>query len=467
MIDLTTIAKNIDAKPIAIFGLARSGLASVKALCAVGVHVVAWDDCALAQEKARAAGAKVQDLTQVDLSNFYCLILAPGVPLDFPKPHPVVIAARKANLEIICDIELLYRSAQSAKIIAVTGTNGKSTCVSLIDHILKTCGREAALGGNIGTPVMELNSPPDDGALVLELSSFQLDLCSDFMPDIAVLLNITPDHLDRHGTMEKYITAKEKMFGKEPATSIISIDDAISFEIYNRLKKENHAKNIVPISVSGALDGGVYMKGTILVDNLDGDQREIGDLQNITTLTGVHNHQNAIAAYATLRQFGLDGADVFKAMKSFSGLQHRQFLTRVIGDVSYINDSKATNVEAAGKALTSYKNIYWIVGGQGKKGGLNGIDDMMGNVTCAFVIGEAMGEFSKWLGAHDVKTVQSKTLSIAVEQAHEAAQADGRQAYVLLSPACASYDQFKSFEERGDKFIEAVGCLPEKTGGVL
>lgn len=462
MIDLEHFASTLQRKPVAVFGLGLSGIATVKALRRVNVEVLAWDDNAANHDEPRRAGATLVPLSAEELSECACLVLAPGIPLVH-KPHPVVEAARSVNTPIIGDIEILHRCGYTRRTIGVTGTNGKSTTSALIAHIINIIGGNAALGGNIGVPALALELPPPDGVFVLELSSYQLDLCPTFAPDIAVLLNVTPDHIDRHGSMENYIAAKEKIFrGKGDA--VIAVDDDITAEIFK--KYADGSRDLVPVSVSSRTPGGVYVEGNVLFDDMDDKNVEIGSLAGITTLAGRHNHQNTAAAYAAARLAGLAPEEIFEAIKTYPGLPHRQYPVRVINGVIYINDSKATNADSTAKALACHRNIYWILGGRPKEGGLNGLEPYMDRIRRAFLIGEAADDFAAWLEKHGVAYEISGSLDVAVLSAHRAAQKDrgqpGGAGTVLLSPACASFDQFKSFEDRGAQFTYLVESIEEE-----
>lgn len=439
MIDTSKFVETLNGKPAAVFGLGKSGISTIAALTAGGADVVAWDDRAEMHDAAAKAGADLVPLEEQDFTRFSCLVLAPGVPID----HAVAQRAREAGVEIIGDIEILHRSGHGRKTIGVTGTNGKSTTVALIHHILESCGVNAVLGGNIGAPVLTLDVPSADGFFVLELSSFQIDLCPAFRPDISALLNITPDHIDRHGTLEEYAAIKERIM-EGPGVAIIGVDHDLSRAVFERTQ-ERGERDVVSVSVD--------------------DVSHIEGLSDIATLQGTHNHQNALIAHAVARACGLADADIFAAMRSFPGLPHRQFLVRVINGVAYINDSKATNADATAKALACHKNIYWIVGGRAKDGGLNGLDPYLDKIKSAYLIGEAVDDFADWFQKRNVSFEVANTMDVAVRQAHDQAQKDrgqpGGAGTVLLSPACASYDQFKSFEERGDVFTALVSDLRE------
>lgn len=410
-------------KPVAVFGLGISNLAVIRALLKRGMKVLAWDDNAEAREKAAKLGGQIQELNKENLKTCEYLILAPGIPLN----HPVVRAAEETGTEMLCDIELLHRFGISCKTVGITGTNGKSTTTALIGHVLKEAGREAIIGGNIGAPVFDLDLPGKEGILVLELSSFQLDLCPTFRPDIAILTNITPDHLDRHFTMENYAAAKAKMFEGEGAAVITGTDT------YSQKIKKDTRRETVPLP-----DG----------------------LEETACLKGAHNIQNMQAAYAVCKHLGLSDEEIKKGFESFPGLLHRQFLVRSIGKTAYINDSKATNAEAASKALASYSNIYWIAGGLAKEGGLEDTKDYLSSVKKAFLIGDAAEDFAAFLKEQNIPHEISADMEKAVKTAHAEAQKEGAENTVLLAPACASYDQYKNFEMRGDHFTKLVEGLP-------
>lgn len=461
MKEIKEFAKTLKGRPVAVFGLARSGLASIKALKTSDVKILAWDDNENSRKAAQDLGAELVTLDQETLKDCVFLLLAPGVPLHFPEPHAVVKAARAAGIEIISDIELFHRLNHGRKTIGITGTNGKSTTTALIGHILNQNNIEAVVGGNIGKAVFDLEMPGKGGVFVFELSSYQIDLCPTFRPDIALLINITPDHIDRHGTMENYAAAKEHMFGGS-GIAIIGADDDYSKKILTRVQKAGK-RRVIPVSMTKKIPDGVFIKNGRLLDCSGNSCNEIALLDGLPTLRGAHNYQNAAFAWAACQKLGLASEDIFAAMKTFPGLAHRQFLVRTIGNVSFINDSKATNAEAAGKALASYRNIFWIVGGQPKEGGLNGLENLAkNNVSQAFMIGDAAPDFSRWAQENNLKFSQSGTIDVAIKEAYDEARKSGQDAVVLLSPACASFDQFKSYEHRGDEFARIVNELKDK-----
>lgn len=463
MIDLKAFVETLNGKPVAVFGLGASGLATIEAFVKAGAPVLAWDDKKDHLEQAEKLGAKTISLNAAELKKCAFLVLAPGVPLHFPKPHDVVKAAQDAGIEVIGDLEVLHLMHHGRRTVGITGTNGKSTTTALTAHILKSSGHAMAMGGNIGNAALSLTMPKKDGTFVLEISSYQIDLCPTFRPDISVLMNITPDHLDRHGSFEDYAKAKEKMFEGE-GDAIVCVDDEPSQDIYDRLVAfETGHRRVIPVSCKRDLEGGIYVLDGHLHDTTGKNIAPIS-LNGITTLAGVHNHQNAAAAYAICRLIGLDPQTIFAGIKTYPGLAHRQQTVRTINGVAYINDSKATNAASAGNALASYSKIYWIVGGRPKDGGLEGLEHLMGRVKHAYVIGEAMEQFSNWLGQHSVEHTNCGTIQEALNEAHQRAQAlrgkPGGAGVVLLSPACASYDQFQSFEERGNVFSALVQKLP-------
>jgi len=457
--------RSLSGLPVAVFGLGRSGLATAVALGESGARVWAWDDDANIRERAAAQGVPLVDLETCDWSKLVALVFSPGIPLHHPTPHPVAKRAQAAGVEIMCDIELLARSQPQATLLGITGTNGKSTTTALIGHILEAAGSEVAVGGNLGVPALELEPLGTDGTYVLEMSSYQLDLVTSAVFDIAVMLNISPDHLDRHGGMAGYITAKKAIFRGQAKsqTAIIGIDDEHGRAMYDELVAGN-AQNVIPISGHQVVSGGVYVSESILYDATgDGPAVVVVDLADLSSLPGKHNAQNAAAAYAAARAAGVTADAIVKGLNSFPGLAHRQELVGVIDGISYVNDSKATNVDAAARALVCYGDIYWIAGGRAKDGGLNALSEHYANVRQAFLIGEAANDMAKALDGHVAWTI-STTLPGAVADARQAALNDRsankhQGGVVLLSPACASFDQFKNFEARGDAFRDIVATL--------
>jgi UDP-N-acetylmuramoylalanine--D-glutamate ligase len=443
-------------RKVAVLGLARSGRAAARSLVAGGAGVLAWDDNAGVRE-AVAGEIALADLSAIDWRDIAALVLSPGIPHSFPAPHPAVLRARAAGVDIIGDIELLGRAQPAAHYIGITGTNGKSTTTALVGHILAAAGQRVEVGGNLGTPALTLAPLGADGTYVLEASSFQLELIASLACDIAVLLNVTPDHLDRHGGMAGYIAAKRRIFAhqKPGATAVVGIDDAICRDIAAELRRAGPAR-IVPISASGPAPGGVYSEAGWLIDAMDGQPLRVLDLATAERLPGAHNWQNAAAAYAVARAAGIAPATAAQAIRTFPGLAHRQELVATIGGVRFVNDSKATNADAAEKALACYQAIYWIAGGLPKAGGIASLVPYFGRLRHAYLIGTATEEFAATLGS-SVPFSRSGDLAAALAAAAAAARRDGVPgAVVLLSPACASYDLFANFEARGDAFREMV-----------
>jgi len=457
MIDLSQYR----GQTMAVMGLGKSGLATARALKKGGATVLAWDDSAARRDAIAQEGIEVTELPEADWSGIDCLVLSPGIPHSYPKPHPVATLARANGCPIIGDVELLARAISNAKFVGITGTNGKSTTTSLLGHLLTENGRQAAIGGNLGTPALDFDPVGPDGFYVIEMSSYQLELTSPVPFDIAILLNITPDHLDRHGGMPGYIAAKKRLFDGQDKdhSAVVGVDDDICRSIFDELCTKRQQR-VLPISGDRRVSGGVYSVDRFLYDDMDGKNAPIICLDEIPTLPGTHNAQNASAAYAAARIAGLEPAAICDAMRSFPGLAHRQELAAEIDGVLYVNDSKATNSEAAAKALSSYENIYWIVGGQAKEDGLASAMPFLDRVRHAFLIGEAADAFLRSLQGK-VETTISGTLDTAIAAAHERAQRDRRPGrVVLLSPACASFDQFANFEERGRAFCRLVSTLP-------
>lgn len=460
MIDTKPFVQTLDGKPVAVLGLGVSGLASAKALLAGGAKVVGWDDNPETRARADADGISLFDFPFGGLDGYGALVIAPGIPLTHPEPHPAVMKAQAARVEILGDIEILHRCGHGRKVVAITGTNGKSTTTALVTHIL---GSRAVMGGNIGVPVLALELTSAIDTIVLEISSYQMDLCPTFRPDIGVLLNITPDHIDRHGTFDNYAAAKERLL-EGTGTAVVGVDDAPGLAIHDRLVK-SALRKIVPVSVKKDIPGGVYIKESHLVDHTGDEAVTVGLASDIPGLVGVHNLQNLCAAYAVCKHSGMLGEDIILAARTYPGLPHRQQIVRTINGVAYVNDSKATNFEAAAKALACYSNIYLIAGGRAKDGGLEGIELYADRVRHVFLIGEAAPQFEKFLGKVGIPNTVSHTLDVALLEAHRKVQmhrgAPGGAGTVLLSPACASWDQFRNFEHRGEVFGNLVRQLSE------
>jgi UDP-N-acetylmuramoylalanine--D-glutamate ligase len=455
MIPVTIFA----GRNVAVLGLGLSGLAACRALAAGGANVFAWDDKAKGLDAAAAEGFAVTDLASADWSRFVALVLAPGIPLTNPEPHWSVAKARQAGVEVIGDIELFFRErarqAAPGKVVVITGTNGKSTTTALTAHLLAASGKRVALGGNIGKAVLDLEPFASDLTYVIELSSFQIDLSPGLKPDAAALLNITLDHLDRHGTLEDYGRIKSRVFAKlgQGATAVIGIDDEPSRAIADALSGPFAVKRI---AIGRAVETGVWAKDGVLHEMERGAELARIDLAGIGSLRGAHNWQNAAVAYALARSQGLSAATIAQGLKSFAGLSHRMEQVARRGKVLFVNDSKATNADAAGKALASFTDVYWIIGGRPKEGGLAGLEPFFPKIARAYLIGEAADAFALQLGGAVAHT-HCGTLDQAVAAATaDASRSGAKEPVVLLSPACASYDQFANFEKRGEAFRDIV-----------
>jgi UDP-N-acetylmuramoylalanine--D-glutamate ligase len=446
-------------RDVAVQGLGLSGIASARALSAGGARVFAWDDKEKGRAEAEAAGLALTDLGDADWSRFAALVLAPGIPLTDPAPHWGVKKARAAGIEVIGDVELFFRERASAetpgKVVVITGTNGKSTTTALTAHLLASAGNRVQLGGNIGKAVLDLEPFAPDLTYVIELSSFQIDLAPGLAPDSAALINITPDHLDRHGTLQKYARIKAQVFANlgPDATAVIGVDDEPSRAIADGLRGTFAVKRI---AVGRPVATGIWANDGALVEMEGGKEMARVDLAGIGSLRGAHNWQNAAVAYALARSQGLDAAAIAQGLKSFAGLAHRMEQVARSGKVLFVNDSKATNADAAGKALASFADIYWIIGGRPKEGGLAGLEPFFPKIARAYLIGEAAEAFAGQLG-DAVPYTHCGTLDRAVEAAaSDASRSPAKEPVVLLSPACASYDQFANFEKRGEAFREVV-----------
>ena len=456
-------ATSFKGKTVAVFGLARSGTAMIEALRLGGATVHAWDDSAPAVEKAQAAGIPITSLHGLDFKGLDALVLSPGVPLTHPEPHWTVQKARHAGVTVIGDTEIFAREAEAAgsRIVAITGTNGKSTTTALTGHVLSEAGFDVDVGGNIGMAVFLLRQPVKNRIYVLELSSFQIDLMPSLKPNVGILTNITPDHLDRHGTMENYAAVKARMFAKQRKgdTALCGVDDGWCASIADKARKTG--ADVRKVSVVEGLAEGISAFDGILRDRRKGLTKAEIDLRAMPALKGRHNWQNACMAYGAAAALGVPVEKIAAAMASFPGLAHRMQQVALVKGVPFINDSKATNADAAEKALASFENIYWIAGGQPKSGGIEPLRPLYSRVARTYLIGQASDDFAATLG-DAMPVVKCGTLDKAVAAALRDALADQKPgAVVLLSPACASFDQYPNFEIRGDAFVKAVAQLPD------
>jgi UDP-N-acetylmuramoylalanine--D-glutamate ligase len=464
LIPVTTFA----GKKVAVFGLGSSGLLSARALAAGGAEVIAFDDDKKKLAEAQAAGLKTQDLREIEWRTIAALVLSPGVPLTHPAPHWSAALAAKAKVEIIGDIELFCRerakSGAQCALIAITGTNGKSTTTALIAHLLKSADRDIQMGGNIGVPVLALEGFAPGHVYVLEMSSYQIDLAPSLHASVGILLNVTEDHLDRHGTMANYAAIKERLPASvEPGgTAVIGVDDDWTRAAADRIA---HAgKRVERVSVLSDLREGYFAQGSRIIHARNGKADIVADLAGIDSLRGAHNAQNAACAIATCLALGLELPAIQKGLASFPGLAHRmQQVGRKEtnkGNVLFVNDSKATNADSAAKALASFNDIFWIAGGKPKTGGIASLAEFFPRIAKAYLIGEAAADFAKTLDGK-VPYETNGVLAAAVEAAARDAAASGlKEPVVLLSPACASFDQYPNFEVRGKAFTDIVLAIP-------
>ncbi len=441
-------------RKVAVFGLARSGLATARALREGNAHVIAWDDNPDRRAAAKAEGFEVADLAAIDWKDIAAFVPSPGVPLTHPAPHPFVTIAKQNGIPVIGDAELfeLARPQLPAhRVVAITGTNGKSTTTALIGHIIKAAGLPVAVGGNIGRPILDLEPLPEGGVYVFELSSYQIDLTETFRADVAVLLNLTPDHLDRHGDMAGYARAKERLFTRQGGgdVAVIGVDDDHGRRFAASLK----GPKVVAISSERAVGHGVSAADGTLIDATAGTPLPIGGLDGAQALRGQHNWQNAAAAYAAARALGIASDAIFAALLSFPGLDHRLQRVGAVGGIEFINDSKATNIDAASKALATFPRIHWIAGGKPKSEDLSPLAPWFPAIRRAYLIGDAAQAFARSLDGK-VDHVIAGDMETATRMAYRDAAEAGEPAVVLLSPACASFDQFEDFEHRGRVFAE-------------
>jgi len=459
-------ARTFAHQDVGVFGLARSGLASVRALKAGGARIYAWDDRESARIAAEAEGAVTVPWRDWPWEKIRALVLSPGVPLTHPAPHDIVVRARASNAEIIGDVELFAREIRPdaklpgrAPVIAITGTNGKSTTTALVGHILGSCGFDAQIGGNIGKSVLELSPPAAKTVYVLEVSSYQIDLSPGLKPDVAVLTNITPAHIDRHGSLETYASVKARLLQQAAGgIAVVGVDDPQTSAIYTRIS--GSGQQAVPVSVGKVLGRGIFVLDGTLYDAQGGRANKIVDLSSASHLPGAHNWQNAALAYAATKTYARDNRAVASAIVDFPGLAHRIEDVGRIGPVRFVNDSKATNADAAERALVCFDDIFWIAGGRAKEGGIESLARHFPRIRKAYLIGEAAGDFARTLEGK-VPFENSGTLAAALATASaDAARSGAAAPVVLLSPACASFDQFRDFEHRGDEFRTLVTKLP-------
>jgi UDP-N-acetylmuramoylalanine--D-glutamate ligase len=457
--------QGVEGRVVAVLGLGRSGLAAARALRAGGAEVLAWDDGAPARERAEGEGLALRDLGREGaLAGASLLVTSPGIPHLYPRPHPAIAEAWAAGVPVDNDVGLFFRSYATddwdrfgtrPRVVAVTGSNGKSTTAALLHHVLEESGRPASLAGNIGRGVLDLDPAADGEVCVLELSSYQTDLARALTPDVAVLTNLSPDHLDRHGGLGGYFAAKRRLFAEGgPDRAVIGVDEDEGRFLANQLAEGAGDDRVIRVSVAGRLEGAAWSvsarKG-FLAEWRRGRQVASCDLRGVPGLPGAHNHQNACAAWAVARCLGLGPKAVEAAFRSYPGLPHRSQRIGEANGVAFVNDSKATNVDSAAKALQAFDRIRWICGGLEKEGGLGGLLPHLGRVRKAYVIGREAEGFARQLPG--IAAEVCGTMGRAVERAVAEAEPGDT---VLLAPACASFDQYDNFERRGEDFAAEV-----------
>lgn len=456
MIPVTTFR----GRRVAVFGLGGSGLAVCRALRAGGAEPIAWDDDEGKVDQAAGEGFLTDNLRHIDWSGIAALCLAPGVPLTHPAPHWSVNASRGAGVEVIGDIELFCRErrahAPQAPFVAITGTNGKSTTTALVAHLLAQAGFDVQLGGNIGTAILSLAPPAPGRVHVIEVSSYQIDLAPSLDPSVGILLNLTEDHLDRHGTMANYAAVKARLVAgvQRNGTAIVGVDDEWCQRIADRI--EQAGTRTLRVSVRRPLADGIYADGENLVAASGGSGKILARIGGIGSLRGAHNAQNAACAAAAALALGVRDSQMQAGLRTFPGLAHRMEQVGRRGRVLFVNDSKGTNADAAARALSSFSDIFWIAGGKAKTGGIESLAEFFPRIRKAYLIGEAADAFAKTLSgrvAFDVNMTLEKAVAAA---ARDAAASDAADPVVLLSPACASFDQYPNFEKRGAHFRELV-----------
>ena len=458
--------QGMSGQTVMVLGMGRSGLVAAKALQAGGADVRCWDDGHAARARAKKAGLDCLDPLKNGLNDVSLMVTSPGIPHMYPKPHPAIAEALRKGIPVDNDIGLFFRSFATRdwdtfdvapKIIAVTGSNGKSTTSALIYHLLTIAGRRCQLAGNIGRGVLDLEPAGSGEVIVLELSSYQTELARSLTPDLAVFTNLSPDHLERHAGYGGYFAAKRRLFSEGgPDHAVIGVDEPEGLYLAAQLADRVTDDRIIRVISNQKPSGNSWQiaarKG-FLSESRKGRQVASIDLRQIESLPGPHNHQNACAAYGVLRALHVAPRVIEAGLHSFSGLPHRSQIVREVKGVKFVNDSKATNVDAASKALAAFANIRWICGGLQKEGGMSGLGDGLANVIKAYAIGREAEAFAMHL---EVESEVCTTMSKAVAQAY-AQSAPGD--VVLLAPATASFDQYDSFEARGEDFMAIVNNL--------
>ncbi len=453
---------------VAVLGLGRSGLATARALTAGGAAPLLWDDSPESRAKAEAEGFALTDLTrQAAFDGVACLITSPGIPHLYPQPNRIIARALELGIPVDNDIGLFFHSfatpawdnfETAPRVVTVTGSNGKSTTTALIHHILQVAGRPTQMAGNIGKGVLSIDAAQDGEVVVLELSSYQTDLARALTPDIAVFTNLSPDHLDRHNGMGGYFAAKRRLFAEGgPDRAVVGVDEVEGRFLANQMAEGPGDDRVIRISSATKLEGfgwSVFARKGFLAEWRKGRQVAAIDLRSVAGLPGAHNHQNACAAYAACRSLGLAPKLIEQALHSFAGLPHRSQLVGERAGVRFVNDSKATNVDSAAKALQAFPKIRWIAGGLGKDGGIEALVPHLASVVKAYLIGHSARDFALQLGEtpHEICETMERAVARAAEEAQEGE-------VVLLAPAAASFDQYPNFEKRGEDFAARVAAL--------
>ena len=454
MIDVTKHS----GKNVGVLGLGATGISAAKNLTRDGASVFAWDDSSQRRRLATGQGIRITNFVQKGLGHLDFLLVSPGIPLFYPRPHRIALLAKEKGVRIVSDLELLQEACPTANYVGVTGTNGKSTVTALLGHLLRQSGKNIQVGGNLGNPVLDLEMLGTDGIYVLELSSYQLDLASTIFLDTAIWTNLTPDHLERHGSLEAYIRAKKKIFMGAGGLAVIGVDDKQSQAVFDELVSEGD-RIVVPVSAEQPVAQGISVVDGLLYDAIDSSPEFVMNVTNLAHLPGSHNWHNIAIAYAVIRLVGLSGSIFKESLETYPGLPHRMEKVGRYNGVTYVNDSKATNMAAAAKALACYSKVYWIMGGRAKAIDIDEVLPMSSRILYVYTIGESAAEFEKNLGGK-FRVKNSGTLAKAVVDATNDAMSDvDGGGVVLLSPACASFDQFANFEARGTAFRQLVGKL--------
>jgi len=453
-----------------VYGLGISGISTAKFLAQTGAEVIATDDNEKSVNDGKIDGVKFLKSDEIEFDNQTVISFAPGIPLYHPKPHKIIEIAKKTGANLACDIEIFYRLNQKNNFIAITGTNGKSTTTALTGFVFKELGFPSEIGGNIGVPCFDLPQNQQNFSYIFETSSFQLDLLSQSHFQIAALLNITPDHIDRHGSLEGYIEAKKRVFKNQTINdfAIIDADNSNSHRVFEDLRNDQDFRaKLIPVSTLRIQDDGVSLIDGILTCKINGSNFNL-NLES-EFLRGKHNDQNMAFAFAITYCFiqrnslTIEPQKIVEIIKKFKGLRHRMQLLGEIDGIKFINDSKATNAESTENALKAYDQIFWILGGKPKEGGIDALVSYFDKVHKAYLIGEATEQFAKVLENHKVRLEKCDNLENAFKKAFfDAKNISLSQKNILLSPACASFDQWKNFEQRGDYFCKLFDELQQR-----